>query len=318
MPVYNGEKYLRRSVESVFAQTYRPIELVAVDDGSTDGSAELLASYGDRLVLVRQENAGVSRARNAGIRSARGELVAFLDQDDWWLPEKVQRQVDCFGADSRLGLVHTATVHFDEARSAFVGGSPPEAAALAGACYERLLLRNAIYNSSVMVRQCVFTTVGGMDTTIPGNSVQDYELWLRIARQFPFGFVAEPLTVWRLHPGQGYWNRRKMLTEELRLLERYTSGRFTGPLRPRFARLLEELGLAHLEARESAPARRYFGRALRTQPSRRNAMLYALSFLPGGCAERLLHLRARLRRLAGHRPPDHLPAWAAHGEPARR
>ncbi len=209
-------------------------------------------------------------------------------------------------------------MHFDEARGAFVGGSPPEAAALAGACYERLLLRNAIYNSSVMVRERVFTAVGGVDVTIPGNSVQDYELWLRTARRFPFGFVAEPLTVWRLHPGQGYWNRRTMLTEELRLLERYTGGQFTGPLRPRLARLLEELGLAHLEARESAPARRYFGRALRTTPSRRNAMLYALSFSPGGCAGRLLDLRARLWRLVGHQPPDDLPVWAVHRKPARR
>src|SRR5262249_24365681 len=149
MPVYNGEKYLRHSVETVLAQSYWPLELVAVDDGSTDGSAGLLASYGAPVRVVRQTNAGVAAARDAGIAAARGELIAFLDQDDWWRPTKVARQVALFRADPALGLVHTAAVYYDDTRGAYVDGSPPEAAGLVGHCLERLLLRNAISNSSV-------------------------------------------------------------------------------------------------------------------------------------------------------------------------
>jgi glycosyltransferase involved in cell wall biosynthesis len=316
MPVFNGEKYLRQSVETVLAQSYRPLELVAVDDGSTDGSAGLLASYGAPVRVVRQANAGVAAARNAGIAAGRGELIAFLDQDDWWRPTKVARQVELFRADPRLGLVHTAAVHYDDTREAFVDGSPPEAAGLVGDCLERLLARNAIYNSSVMVRRDVLAAVGPVDATVAGNTVQDYELWLRIARRFPFGFVPEPLTVWRLHPSQGYWSRRKMLTEELRLLERYAGRPADRSLRPRLAQVLEELGLAHLEARERGLARRYFARALRLRPSDRRAALLGLALLPAGCGEWLRRTRARVRRLAGGRPPGHLPAWAG-GEAGR-
>jgi glycosyltransferase involved in cell wall biosynthesis len=310
MPVYNGEKYLRDAVESVFAQTYSPIELVAVDDGSSDNSAALLASYGERIVVVRQTNSGVAAARNAGIQAAHGEFIAFLDQDDWWHPEKVRRQVECFLTDPRLGLVHTVTIHFDDTQGAILGGSSPGTAALVGDCLEQLLLGNGIYNSSVMVRRHVFTVVGLLDTTMAGNTVQDYELWLRIAQRFPFGYVSEPMTVWRLHPGQGYWRRQRMLRDELHLLERYTHDAVVDPLRSRLAQLLEDLGQAHLEARESGPARRYFARALRLRPSRRRAAFYALSLLPGSCAEGLCRLRAWVRRLAGHRPPAHMPVWA--------
>src|SRR5581483_4857500 len=96
VPVYNGAKYLRQALDSALGQTYPRLQLVIVDDGSTDSSAEIIASYGPRLCSIRQANAGVACARNAGIRAAAGDLIAFLDQDDWWLPEKVDRQVERF------------------------------------------------------------------------------------------------------------------------------------------------------------------------------------------------------------------------------
>jgi glycosyltransferase involved in cell wall biosynthesis len=102
VPVFNGECYLREALESIFAQTYRPIEVLLVDDGSTDSTGAVAASYGSRLRYLWQPNAGPAAARNRGLDAARGEFVAFLDADDLWHPEKLARQMARFAA--RPGL----------------------------------------------------------------------------------------------------------------------------------------------------------------------------------------------------------------------
>jgi|ERR1700728_2339445 len=135
------------------------------------------------------------------------------------MPDKVEKQVRVFLSDDRIGLVHTGVSHYDEVAAAFVKAlytkSSPEE--LIGNCYDRLLLGNSIYNSSVMVRKSVLNVVGGFDTEICGNTVQDYDLWLRFAQQSTFACLPEELLVFRLHPGQGTWNRREMFTWQLRL-----------------------------------------------------------------------------------------------------
>ncbi len=290
VPVYNGAKYLRQALDSALGQTYPRLQLVIVDDGSTDSSAEIIASYGPRLCSIRQANAGVACARNAGIRAAAGDLIAFLDQDDWWLPEKVDRQVERFRADPDLGLVHTNILQYSETAGAFVDGvyDTQPSPQLVGHCYDQLLLGNCVYNSSVMIRKAVLADTGLFDPGIPGNTVQDYDLWLRIARCSPFAYVREPLTALRLHPEQGTWNRRAMLGDELRLLERELAalgGRPSPVLRARLARLLDALGVAHLDAEEPRAARPFFARALGARWSGRAALLYAASFLtPAGIA----------------------------------
>src|SRR5262249_28581447 len=160
------------------------IELILVDDGSRDGSSELIASYGSRVVAIRQQNGGVGAARNAGILRARGDFVAFLDQDDWWTAGKVEKQVQLFLADDRVGLVHTGVSHYDDVTGTKVGPLTPNARPeeLVGSCYDQLLLGNCIYNSSVMVRKSVLDRVGGLDPEIGGNTCQDYDLWLRCAQ----------------------------------------------------------------------------------------------------------------------------------------
>ena len=93
VPVFNGEKYLAESLDSIFAQTYRPIEVIVADDGSTDGSRGLVESYAEPVRWISQKSAGPPAARNLGARAARGEMLAFLDADDLWLPEKLAMQV---------------------------------------------------------------------------------------------------------------------------------------------------------------------------------------------------------------------------------
>jgi glycosyltransferase involved in cell wall biosynthesis len=123
VPVFNGERYLAEALDSAFAQAYRPLEIVVVDDGSTDGTARVIAAYGERVCAMRQDNAGPSAARNRGVRASHGEFIAFLDADDRWHPEKLTRQMARFAARPELDLCVTwarnfwiAELHEEEAR----------------------------------------------------------------------------------------------------------------------------------------------------------------------------------------------------------
>jgi glycosyltransferase involved in cell wall biosynthesis len=308
VPVYNGANYLRHALDSALGQTYRPLQVVAIDDGSTDASWDILASYGSRVRSLRQVNAGVAEARNAAIRACDGELIAFLDQDDWWLPEKVEKQVALFRSEERLGLVHTGILQYGEAAGALVADvyDTSRSHLLEGDCYEQLLLGNGVYNSSVMIRRSVLASAGMFDAEIPGNTVQDYDLWLRVARCSRFGFIPESLTVLRLHDEQGTWNRRAMLGDELRLLERALGAeglRGSPAMRKRVARLLDHLGVAHLDAQTPKPARLCFGRAMRLWWSWRAALLYLICFLPPGSIDWVRRQRSRRKRVSPRPTP---------------
>jgi glycosyltransferase involved in cell wall biosynthesis len=292
MPVYNGAAYLRQAIQSALGQTYEPIEVVVVDDGSTDESPAVLSGFRSQLVLIRQHNAGVAAARNLAMRAARGEYYAFLDQDDWWLREKIARQMALFPQDNRLGLVHTAILSFDQ-HSAQCGSHPSRSACpqqLVGDCYERLLLGNSICNSSVVVARRAVEAVGDCDLVIEGNTVQDYDLWLRIARQFRLGFIGEPLTVFRIQPQQGQANWIKVRREEVKLLLRIRSARewrgtLGGP--ERLADLYDELATLLLDRHRYAEARRMLAKALRFRRNCRQAARFAASLLPGPVVQRL-------------------------------
>lgn len=286
IPVYNGQAFVAQAIESVLAQTWPRVELIVVNDGSTDRSAEVIARYADRLVLVEQENQGVAAARNAGIQRAQGDLVALLDQDDWWRPEKLARQAPLLLSNPRVGLVHTAVDHYDQARQEWVGPLNPQARPelLVGSCFRRLLMDNQIYNSTVLLRMEALRQVGLCDLSIRGNTVQDYDLWLRIARRWELAYVPETLVAFRIHTTQGTWDRRLMLSEEGRLLERILAEEklCNDPeLRCRMARLYDQLGTAYLDAGDWRLARESFRQSLQWRPSRRARFLWTVSFLPG-------------------------------------
>src|SRR5262245_32159351 len=112
LPVFNGERYLREALKSIFQQTYQPLEIIVTDDGSTDGTAAIVADYGEDIRYLRQANAGAPAARNLGLRAARGEFIAFLDADDLWHREKLARQMACFQTRPQLDLCVTHLQNF--------------------------------------------------------------------------------------------------------------------------------------------------------------------------------------------------------------
>src|SRR5262245_25838031 len=114
IPSYNSARFVSQAVRSVLEQTYSPLEIIVVNDGSTDDTVSVLDAYKGDIQIVHQANGGVSKARNRGIREAKGKFIAFLDADDQWLPSKIQKQIDCLRANPSAALVHSDIYFFSD------------------------------------------------------------------------------------------------------------------------------------------------------------------------------------------------------------
>ncbi len=150
VPVFNGERYLKEALESIRAQTYRPLEIIVADDGSTDGTAAVVADYGAQVRYLRQPTAGPSATRNLGLRAAQGEFVAFLDADDLWHPEKLARQMARFQARPDLDVCVTHVKNFwipELSQEAERYKDHPRAQALPGYISGTLLTRRSVFDA---------------------------------------------------------------------------------------------------------------------------------------------------------------------------
>jgi glycosyltransferase involved in cell wall biosynthesis len=176
IPTYNRADFIIEAINSVLNQTYKHFEIIVVDDGSNDNTVQVLAPYQDRITLITQKNGGISVARNTGIAASKGELVAFLDDDDRWLPHKLAVQAPLF-ADPKVKLVHTAGHFFDESNgwenTQFFGDVD----------FHDLLGMKIIYVQTVITRRSVLDEVGLFDETLP--AAEDVDMWLRIASKYP-------------------------------------------------------------------------------------------------------------------------------------
>lgn len=214
IPAYNAEGFIREAVDSALNQTHEDREVIVVDDSSTDSTPFILESYGDRIRVHRQANAGVASARNAGARLATGHWVAFLDADDVWRPTKLAAQL----AISRTAISYTDRFNFGER------GDLPEVQSdvtplLSGDVFVPLLMRgNFITVSSVMMTRGVFQQAGGF-VHQPGGC-EDWDCWLRIARLHHFSVCAQPLVGYRFTSNSMSRNHRAMAPARLRVVAR--------------------------------------------------------------------------------------------------
>ena len=202
---YNQAPYIYEALESVHAQTYAPLEVLVVDDGSTDGTRERIEDFGDRVSPLFQPNQGVAASRNTGVRRARGELIAFLDGDDVWNPEKLAVQVEVAKRNPGSGLVAVDGVEFDATGvirpSLFLGDLfdrlyAEDELEITDSFYPELLRGSFIGTmSQVMIPSRVLADVGPSDTSL--RVASDYDLFLRIAAKYPFTCVKQPLVSWR-------------------------------------------------------------------------------------------------------------------------
>jgi len=199
MSVYNGEQFLSEAVESILDQTYRDFEFIVVNDGSTDGTQNILEScHDERIVRVNQERTGLTKALNRGLSRARGEYIARMDADDISLPERLERQVAFLDRNPTVALVGCNMVVIDETGATVsVIDVPVENEEIKW----QLLFRNRFGHSAVMFRRECLSRVGTYDETIP--YAQDYDLWLRISQHYSLGNLREYLHQWRLNARSG-------------------------------------------------------------------------------------------------------------------
>ena len=272
IPVHNGEAFLSDAIESVLAQSYPRLECVVVDDGSTDGSADLVSSY-DSIRLVRQAQRGVSIARNEGVRRSHGSLVAFLDADDAWLPEKIERQVAELRPSTQMIYTGMYVTDARLRRTRVIVAPEP-----------RFALRNtltleppvvSVAQTGLITRQA-FEAVGGFD---PGLSTSaDADLVCRVMTKYEVGAVRAPLALYRQHGDQMHLDARAMERDMLAIFGRMFDDRpdnvLNGYRRRAFGNLYATLAAGAVHDRALGDAARYLVRALRWHPGRTAAVAW--------------------------------------------
>ncbi|WP_319423431.1 glycosyltransferase family 2 protein [Pleurocapsa sp. FMAR1] len=199
IPAYNAMAFLPEALNSVFNQTYQDFEVIVVNDGSTDETEQWVSQIEDpRVNLVSQENKGLAGARNTGIGHAQGEYIAFLDDDDLWESTKLEKQVNVLDENPEVGLVYTwvSLIDSDGKPRGRIWCNSEE-----GNVWKKLLEHNIVESGSVaMVRHSCYQSVGLYDCTLPSSYAEDWDMWLRIAAQYHFQVILEPLVYYRDTP----------------------------------------------------------------------------------------------------------------------
>lgn len=221
MPAYNAARTILESIESVLAQSYRQWELIVVDDGSTDGTSATVEKVADqRVLLLKQENSGVAAARNRDLEQAQGEYIAFLDSDDIWVPEKLEKQVDVFRNEKKgnTGLVYTEKRCFSEKTADAYACRSRQFDDIADN-FLRLLIFNYIATLTVMTKKSVIEDVGMFDESLFGT--EDWDLWIRIAKRYEIACIDEELAYYRVHEQGISKNRRRTIEEVYKVMQKH-------------------------------------------------------------------------------------------------
>lgn len=331
IPAFNAGRFLSDSIGAVLAQRDVALEVIVVDDGSTDDTPAVAAAFGERIRYVRQQNAGPSRARNRGLAEARGEFIAFLDADDLWTGDKLRRQLDLLARHSDVGWCFADAVEFDDDAAAaattffqskrrlptVAACADGDARVFARPIVEDLLYENFVVTSTVVLRaggwpreEWFARTVYFDETLFNG---QDFDLWLRLAMHYPAAYIADVLVRKRRHDanisrrGQSVMRNRVRLRRTIyeRVRERADIG--AAAKRQAFRRLLNaHLDLARwlLTQSDAAGARAVCTEALRLGVTPALALTWLVS-LGGDRVARVLHaIAVRMRGAAGRGRKD--------------
>jgi glycosyltransferase involved in cell wall biosynthesis len=192
IPTFNRVRMVKEAIDSVQDQTFKDYELLVVDDGSTDSTGDILASYKDVITVLSQKNKGVSAARNRGISRAKGELIAFLDSDDLWLPDKLKAQVDFFQSNPEAMICQTEEIWIRDGKRVNPKNRHKK---YSGMIFKQSLPLCIVSPSAVVMRRGLFDKVGVFDEQLP--ACEDYDLWLRVSSQYPIYLINTPLIIKR-------------------------------------------------------------------------------------------------------------------------
>ncbi|HUW28692.1 MAG TPA: glycosyltransferase [Sulfuriferula sp.] len=317
MPVYNGAKYLASAIESALAQTWPTIQLILVNDCATDNSAEIIQRYlpDPRITyLVNATNSGVATSRNVALQHATGTFIAFHDQDDLWLPNKLELQMVALQQHPDVGLLHTRYARIDTEgtllpeyrvldKDAF-GNCAAET--MVSDVFEEIFISNDIQPLTSIIPKKVLDEVGLFNPDLPG--VDDYELWLRIARRYPVGHLQTITGFWRQHAAQQSKQGYTMLLIRLKAMDTFLAADPNAVKHVnRAAYVLRMHGMNRGAAnhyfynlQDYKTARQYFKKALKLKPSDVNSFVkLAYCSLPNPARNLLHRLKNTLKRQNG-------------------
>ncbi|MBO8150903.1 MAG: glycosyltransferase [Candidatus Marinimicrobia bacterium] len=190
IPTYNRAVYLKRAIDSVLNQTFKNIELIVVDDGSTDNTPDVVRMYEDKVKYIRIEHSGVSASRNTGIKAASSKWIAFLDSDDYWLNKKLEIQTEYMEKNPHLLISQTDEIWI---RNGVRVNPMLKHRKYGGWIFKESLPLCIISPSAVLIHRSIFEDVGYFDETLP--ICEDYDLWLRVTLKYPVGLIKEKLIV---------------------------------------------------------------------------------------------------------------------------
>ena len=202
---FNRAAYLRDAIESVLGQTFRDLELIVVDDGSTDDTEAVVRPYLDQLTYIRQENRGRSAARNTAVSASFGDFVAFCDSDDRWLPDRIERELPRLAESPGVGMVHGQVELIDKNGVLLPDQTAAHQRVFSAAHRQPVTYAGYAWNcrclsSTILVRRAVFEAVGPYD---PDLLLDDYDFYLRVALAYRIEFLdGAPLAQYRLHEDQ--------------------------------------------------------------------------------------------------------------------
>lgn len=295
---YNHIRYLPAAFDGVLSQTFKDYEIIAIDDGSTDGTREWLAERHEPIKRVfNEENLGTYGSLNRALEEANGEFVAVLNDDDLWAPAKLERQVALLDANPEVGLVHTDGWFIDG------DGNRMEGSPLGfefprfetGDVLLGLVYQNKIIASAALARRECFQQLGGFNQDFFGSG--DWEMWFRIAERWKVGFVAEPLTFYRVHGANAshklerIWRDDELLREWIaNELEKLPNDRFPADdLRRAKAHNYACLGTVKALNGDPSAGREAYAKSIQLAPERMKSYLrYAATLLPAPVFRKLL------------------------------
>ncbi len=221
VPAFNVEKYIRETINSVIQQNYVDFEIIVIDDGSNDKTAEVVNAIKDkRIRYYFQTNTGLpARARNVGVGHARGEYLAFLDHDDLWKPDKLLKQIEILKYNNSIALIATnAFFMFEDKKT-----NTPFIVKMKSGYFKdsNLFPDNKVIQSTTLVKRKSFEAVGGLNEDPDLMAIEDYDLWLRLYNKYPCYYIKECLAYYRVLPNSASAGRTKRINRELTHYNKY-------------------------------------------------------------------------------------------------
>ena len=199
IPTYNRDKFISDTINSVLEQTYKDFEIIVVDDGSTDSTLKVLEQFGTKIKLIKQPNLERAVARNNGVKNSNGKYIAFLDSDDLWAKEKLEKQVEILDQNEEIILTYCSSGRINE-KGQKIKTAKRQMEGFSGKITNELLLRNFVVSATPLLRREYFDKTGGFKSQyIP---YEDWEFWVRLSLLGKFYFINKPLAYYRIHDEQ--------------------------------------------------------------------------------------------------------------------